>query len=104
MNKVFSDANKFWNWLIVSSANPNQVSLTIRSFFQLGAVQAIFAFLPVIGIHPTFDLNTFGDVVATVVDYGLSAILSIRMLIGAVRKIVNFFVPSVPIAQNPLQK
>ena len=87
MQKVFANSHAFWNWLVTSSSDPTQLALTAKGLMSLGTVQAIFAMLPMIGIHPSFDLNGLGDQIYTVVYAGASAISAIAIFVGGAEKI-----------------
>ncbi len=79
--------NKFFDWLLKSSSDPSEVALTAKGLVGLGIVQGVFALLPSVGIHPSFDLNTLGDVIYSVVNAVLTAIAGIATLIGVIRKV-----------------
>lgn len=91
INKIFSGSHALWNWVVTSSADPNQVALTVKGFLSLGVVQTIFSLLPLVGIHPSFDLNGLGDQVYTVVYGGLSLITGGIGFVGALRKLLYTF-------------
>jgi hypothetical protein len=57
---VFANSSRFWNWVVVSSADPASLALTVKGFFSLTIVQTLFGLLPLIGIHPTFTLDVVG--------------------------------------------
>ncbi len=91
--------NKFFNWLVKSSADPSQVALTVKGLVSLGVVQGIFALLPSIGLHPTFSLDTLGNAVYSLIDGVLSLVAAIVSLVGIVRKVILTFKPVPPIVQ-----
>lgn len=71
-----------WNKFITSSADPDQVSLTIRGF--------LLSILPIAmlltGI-PEAELNVIVDVITDVVFWGTGLVSAIQVLYGLVRKI-----------------
>lgn len=98
LNKIMKDKiEKFFVWLVQSSSDPNKVALTVKAVFSLGVIQGIFALLPSLGIHPTFDLNTVGDSIYSIVYTGLNGVAAIAVFIGAVRKVWNTVVKPTPV-------
>jgi len=113
---IFANSSRFWNWLVVSSADPASVALTVQGFFSMTIVQTVFGLLPYIGIHPAFTLAmasagvvsaiyTVATIVTSVVTlYGIlrKAIVTIHNLVPA--PVVKQSVPSVsPASTSPQQ-
>lgn len=94
VKKIFAGSGDFWNKIVVSSADPTAVALTAKGFVSLGIVQAIFGVLPLLGFHPSFDLNGVGDQIYTVTYSVLSAVSGIVAVVGAVRKAWLYFFPA----------
>lgn len=87
MQKIFAGSHAFWNWLVVSSSDPTQVALTVKGLTSLGITQAVFAMLPLLGLHPSFDLNTLGDQLYTLVYGGLVAVSTVVTVYAAFMKV-----------------
>lgn len=96
IKNIFAKSHPFWSWLLASSSNPDQVALTAKGLVSLGAVQAIFGLLPLIGLHPGFDLNGLGDQLYAVTYSVFSAVAALAALVGAIRKAWVFFFPAAP--------
>jgi Na+/pantothenate symporter len=88
MNKIFSASNKFWNWLVVSSSNPNEVAATVKGMAGL-LITFLIVFLPSIGVQVNPDLSTIPDVIYSLVVSVLGIVSSIVFIMGLLRKIVN---------------
>ena len=71
---------KFENWLMYSSKNPEQISLTIRSFFYL---------VTSLGIYHNIDINQIVDLVIQFITLLTSVISGIATAYGIGRKIIN---------------
>jgi len=84
---MLSNAKKFWIWLVVSSGDPSQVALTVKGFFSLTVVQAIFNILPVFGIHPAFTLDVLGTDAYSAVFSILTVLSSLVTAYGAIIKV-----------------
>lgn len=87
IQKVFTGANGFWNWLVVSSADPTNVALTVK-----GVITAIIpyamTYLPYLGVHVSLNVATLSNAAYTTV-FAFFAVSSAAMtLYGAVRKLV----------------
>ena len=107
IKKIFASSSTFWNWLVVSSANPQQVALTVQGFFSMTVVQTLFGLLPYIGIHPTFTLAMAGAGVASIVYTALTIVSSAVTLYGLLRKAIvsiHGLVPASTIAATPIAK
>jgi len=86
---MFSNSNKFWNWLIVSSEDPTKVAATVK-----GAMGVLVVLL---SLH--FHGASFADLpdqVYTVVVDAFGVFSSIVALAGLVRKLINSFYPATP--------
>ena len=90
--------DSLWNWLVLSSANSNQVSLTVKgalatgiSFF-IGIAGATHLHIP--GVE--MNLNLLADQVVLFVQYGLGLVGVISTIVGLVRKIVLTFLQTTP--------
>jgi len=86
---MFQKAGKFWNWIVESSADPEKIALTVKGFFALGVVQAVFGLLSLAGVHPAFSLNDLGTATYSVVYLGSVVVSSIVAAYGSVRKLIN---------------
>lgn len=81
---MFSNSNKFWNWLVVSSEDPTKVAATVKG--ALGVLISLLAF--------TAHGASFADVpdqVYTIVVDLFATISSAIALAGLVRKLINSF-------------
>jgi len=88
IKKVFANSGKFWNWLVVSSANPQQVALTVQGVFSMTIVQTLFGLLPYVGIHPSFTLAMAGAGAASIVYTALTIVSGVVTLYGLLRKAI----------------
>lgn len=78
---------KFWEWLVKSSANASQTSLTVKAFLY-GIIPGILLFTK------AFNLDIGGDQLTAIVD-GIVAVIAffgslisaIAIVIGLVRKL-----------------
>lgn len=88
--------NKILNWILLSSQSPSEAALTAKGLLSFGVVQVVFNnLLPLLGVHPSFDLNTLGDAIYSVVFSVLNLVSAAAALMGIVRKVwYTFFVPS----------
>ena len=87
IKKLFSQSHVVWNWLVISSSNPDAVALTVKGVFSMTIVQTLFGLLPFIGIHPTFTLDVVSAGAVNLVYTFLSAVASIVTAYGLLRKI-----------------
>jgi hypothetical protein len=79
--------DKFFNWLLVSSNDPQEVSLTVKGVL-LGAVPAIMSVAGVAHLNLGSDaLTAFFDVVVGFVQNALAVVASVVALYGAIRKL-----------------
>ena len=88
IKKIFAGSSTFWNWLVVSSANPQQVALTVQGFFSMTIVQTVFQFLPMIGIHPTFTLAVLSGGIVSAIYTIATIVTSLVTLYGLLRKFI----------------
>ena len=88
IKKIFSASSTFWNWLVVSSANPQAVALTVQGIFSMTVVQTIFGLLPFVGIHPTFTLAMASAGVVNIIYTVASIVTGLVTLYGLFRKAV----------------
>lgn len=91
MNIKFPSAGQFWNWLVVSSSDPNAVSLTVKGFFSLSVVQTLFSSLGYFGVHPAFTLDMLGADAATIIYSVLTAVSYAVTAYGVFRKWIVYF-------------
>jgi hypothetical protein len=78
MNKII---NSVLNWFLKSSANPDEVAMTVKGIATL-AVGQVFTYLSTIGLNPSMVVATKDIAIA-------SAVVGIALTVfGAVRKIV----------------
>jgi hypothetical protein len=115
IKKIFANSSKFWNWLVVSSVDPQSVALTVQGFFSLTVVQTVFGLLTYVGIHPTFTLAMLSAgivsaiyTVATIVTgivtlYALfrKAIVTIHSLVPAPKPLTGPLDPAAPGKPTP---
>jgi hypothetical protein len=87
--KVFQAESSFWNWLIVSSADPTKVAATVKGL--TGTAVGLLAF----AIHGPDFSNVPADVYTVVID-AFTVFSGALALIGAIRKVYNTFFPSAP--------
>ena len=80
--------NNIWNWLVKSSANPNEVALTVKGAI-IGVIPVILIFLKVAGVDTIGGQNIqdFADLIGGVIVAFLSGISTIITLIGFIRKV-----------------
>lgn len=91
MNKIQGFFDRFFVWLLQSSANPQATSLTVQA--SLTALVTYFTMLAGIG-HvqlPTDLLTQLVDFIVQAVQYGLLTISVVAGIWGVLRKIVAFF-------------
>lgn len=82
MNKVFANSSKLWNWLVVSSADPTQVALTVK-----GWVATIIPAAMLVIHNP--NLSDLPNDVYSFIMAALVVVSALVTLWGFVRKIVN---------------
>lgn len=78
---------KFIVWLVLSSKDPEKVSLTIKGILASVATYVVF-FTSL--FHLNFnvtDLTTIGDMISKIIEALLMIVSMVTALIGAVRKI-----------------
>lgn len=80
---------KIWNWLVVSSADPSRISLTIK-----GIGVAIIPYLMIItntsGVQiGSTEITSLFDTLAMIVQNFLTIVSGIMFVYGLVRKIRN---------------
>jgi len=105
MKSIGSFFDKVWNWVVVSSANPSQTSLTVKGALAtatatiLGVLGA--AHFQVAGL-PDF-LNMFDVNAVLVVQYALGIVGAVSLVVGAIRKLYLSFTGSNPVltSTNP---
>lgn len=79
---------RFWNWLVKSSVNPAELSMTVQGFL-LGILPLLLAIAPMFGLK--LDSQSLGDVVGAlkqVIELGLGSVAAIFTLYGFIRKVV----------------
>ena len=88
MKNITTTIKNVWNWLVKSSANPENVALTVKGFASYAGVQIFVSnVLPLLGVHLSFDFNSFMDGLSSVAFYSASIISFVAGFIGAIRKI-----------------
>jgi hypothetical protein len=105
IKKIFANSSKFWNWLVVSSVDPQSVALTVQGFFSLTIVQTIFGLLPYIGIHPTFTLAVLSAGIVSAIYTIATIVTSIVTLYALFRKAIvtiHGLVPVSPALPKPV--
>jgi hypothetical protein len=81
---MFSNSNKFWNWLVVSSEDPTKVAATVKG--ALGVLVTLLAF----SAHGPSFANLPDQVYSIVVD-AFGVFSSAIALAGLVSKVINSF-------------
>lgn len=80
---------KFWAWLVLSSNDPQKVSLTVKSVLTGLATYALF-FTGLFHLNVgASDLSVFTDQIATLVGSVLTIVSCITGVYGFIRKIIN---------------
>lgn len=89
---MFQNEGSFINWLVISSSDPNKVSLTVKGVLT-AAIPTILFVAHLAGVDAIVGQNAQSviDAVGTFVMGGLYAVSAIVSLYGAIRKIVNSF-------------
>lgn len=85
IKKIFANSHAIWNWIVVSSADPTQVALTVKGLI-VGIPAIALQILPLLGFHPGFDLNSLGDGAYSVVLTFFTLVGGGMAFFGAVRK------------------
>jgi hypothetical protein len=85
---MFKNSAKIWNWLVVSSTDPNSVALTVQGVFSMTIVQTLFGLLPYIGIHPMFTLAMVGAGAYSFIYSVLTALSFLITAYGLLRKVI----------------
>lgn len=76
---------KIWNWLVVSSADPNAYSLTIKG--TLLGIATVLTMLAGFGHIQLGDLTPLVDGIVQAVQAFLALVSSVVFVVGLVRKI-----------------
>ena len=85
MNK--SIWRKFIDWLVLSSANPQQAGATIQGILG-GVVTAVIYFSPLLHLHVGPDqLNAIVDLIIQIFTACLGIVSAVVFILGAIRKI-----------------
>ena len=91
---MYTKFNQFLQWVMLSSANPKEVSLSVRMFtlglvpYILSLVTAACGFgLVCLGVEAD-SLNTLAQMLGDIVFWSLSIVSGIGFVIGLVRKLV----------------
>lgn len=89
--KIVSAVNEFYNWLLISSANPAQASLTFKGLLTalVPTAMAVFGFAH-IGVSSDM-VGSFINGVAMVVQDFLFLLAALMTLWGVTRKIISTF-------------
>lgn len=85
---IFTNSSRFWNWLVVSSVDPQSVALSVQGFFSMAIVQTLFSLLPVIGIHPSFTLAMLSSGITSAIYTIATIVTSLVTLYGLFRKAI----------------
>ena len=91
---MFVNSNKFWAWLVTSSADPNSVALTVRGWMV--SIVPILMYL----LHNP-NLSSLPDDVYSIVIGVLAVVSTVATLIGLVRKIILSFSGSSQVPPAP---
>ena len=90
--KIIDKVDKIWDWLVWSSANPNQLSLTVKGMLT-GIVTLITVGLGVAHIPlpggATALLSQIVDATVTAVQAIAGAVSAIAVVVGIIRKLVE---------------
>ena len=79
----------FWNWLVISSANPTKVSLTITGFVGT-ATSFLIATAPFTHFaYSAAQIGTIGSDVAGIATALLGVVGAIAFAYGLLRKFIN---------------
>ena len=93
---------KIWSWLVVSSADPTKMSLTVKAF--LAGIATLITYAVGLGVvHIGFApdvLNQFIDASVQVVQAFFAFISAVAFAIGLARKIFNTL-PNPPATPQP---
>lgn len=88
MKTMTSKIKLAWNWLVVSSANPEKLALTVRGFL-VGIIPLALYLAPLAGIQlDAGNLSGIVELIKQLVEVGLGLIAGIITLYGLIRKIV----------------
>lgn len=89
MKKLASLLEKTWSWLVLSSANANNISLTVKGALATGVASIIGVLGAVHYQVPGLpdSLNAITDQIVIIVQYGLGIVGGVSIIVGAVRKI-----------------
>jgi hypothetical protein len=80
---------RIYNWIVVSSADPTKVSLTIKSV-GLAIIPYLMIVLDLAHANiGSADLNAFFDTTSIIVQSSLTLFASVGFLFGLFRKIYN---------------
>lgn len=100
ITKVFSSSSNFMNWLVVSSADPTSVALTVKGVLT-ALIPYAMTYLPYLGIHVALNLATLPNDAYTLV-FAFFAVASAAMtLYGAVRKLIITVEGMHPLVTSP---
>jgi hypothetical protein len=89
MKTIGTSLDKFWNWLVTSSANEGQIALTVQGFlatgiaYIIGIVGATHLNIPDLSTN----LNFLASEIILFIQYGLGIVGVISTVVGIVRKI-----------------
>ena len=94
--------NNFWSWLVNSSENPQNISLTIKG--ALGTLVSIIVVLaPILHWNIGLDqLNTASNLVVQVVGLVLGIVSVIATISGLIRKLWNTLKPTPTAPTSPV--
>lgn len=82
-----------WNWLVYSSANSENIALTIKGLGSVAAVQAVFnVILPALGVHWDLNLSDLFSSASALVYNVLNLVSTLVLIVGFGRKFVNTIV------------
>lgn len=87
--KIGSSLDTFWNWLVRSSTNESNISLTVKGFsataisYIIGVVGALHLQIP--GLSE--NLDGIADNIVLFIQYGLGIVGVISFIVGGVRKL-----------------
>lgn len=83
---------KFWNWLVLSSADPSQAALTAKGMITF-AIPVLMYLVPIFHFHVTPDnLNTLPGTIYDLVFWVFTTAASLMTVLGIFRKLWLTFV------------
>ena len=80
---------KIWNWLVVSSANPQKISLTVKGVI-ISLIPILLTLSGIAHLSITSDgITNIASLIANLIDVSFTIIASISIVYGIIRKIIT---------------